>query len=134
VLKACAERGGVIGIEAAPHTTLTKEHPRHSIESFMQHFEYCVELVGIEHVAFGPDTLFGDHVGLHHVFAQQLSTRAARSGVEFEEVPFVDGIENPSEAFPNITRWLVKHSYSDTDIGRVLGGNILRVLDEVWAR
>src|ERR687884_1706461 len=41
VLQACAERGGVIGIEAAPHTTLTKEHPRHSIESFMQHFEYC---------------------------------------------------------------------------------------------
>ena len=29
VLKACAERGGVIGIEAAPHTTLTEKHPKH---------------------------------------------------------------------------------------------------------
>jgi len=37
----------------------------------MQHFEYF-ELMGIEHVAFGPDTPFGDHVALHHVFAQQL--------------------------------------------------------------
>lgn len=27
--------------------------------------------------------------------------------VEFDEVPFVDAIENPSEAFHNITRWLV---------------------------
>ena len=42
VLKAMAAKGGVIGIEAAPHTTLTKKHPKHSIESFMEHFEYCV--------------------------------------------------------------------------------------------
>ena len=77
VLKACADKGGVIGIEAAPHTTLTKKHPQHSIESFMQHFEYCANLLGIDHVAFGPDTLFGDHVALHHAFARQLSIRAA---------------------------------------------------------
>ena len=31
----------------------------------MDHFRYCVDLVGIEHVAFGPDTLYGDHVQLH---------------------------------------------------------------------
>ena len=83
VLKACADKGGVIGIEAAPHTTLTSEHPHHSIESFMQHFEYCVNLVGIDHVAFGPDTLFGDHVALHHAFARQLSisVRARHAGL-----------------------------------------------------
>ena len=46
VLKACADKGGVIGIEAAPHTTLTRENLRHSIESFMQHFEYCVQAGG----------------------------------------------------------------------------------------
>ena len=132
VLKNCAARGGVVGIEAAPHTTLTKEHPRHNIESFMQHFEYCVDLIGIDHVAFGPDTLFGDHVGLHHAFARQLSIKAAHGAVEFEEVEFVDGVENPAEEFPNIVRWLVKHNYSDTDIRKVLGDNIMRVLKEVW--
>jgi membrane dipeptidase len=135
VLRACAERGGVIGIEAAPHTTLTREHPRHSIESFMQHFEYCVELMGIDHVAFGPDTLFGDHVALHHAFARQLSIRASTHGSEsFTEVEFVDGIESPAEAFPNIVRWLVKHSYADDEIGKVLGGNVMRVLRAVWYR
>ena len=82
----------------------------------MQHFEYCVNLVGIDHVAFGPDTLFGDHVALHHAFARQLSITAAHGTVGFEEVEFVDGIENPSEEFPNIVRWLVKHDYSDADI------------------
>jgi membrane dipeptidase len=132
VIKRCADKGGVIGIEAAPHTTLTREHPRHSIESFMQHFEYCVNLVGIEHVAFGPDTLFGDHVALHHAFARHLSIGAAHGQQTYEEVEFVDGVENPAEAFPNIVRWLVKHSYSDADIALVLGGNIMRVLEEVW--
>src|SRR6185369_10019056 len=37
VMQACAAKGGVIGIEAAPHTTLTQEHLEHSIESFMEH-------------------------------------------------------------------------------------------------
>jgi len=134
VIQACAKKGGVIGIEAAPHTTLTKAHPHHDIEGYMEHFEYCANLVGIDHVAFGPDTLFGDHVGLHHFFAKQLSITAAHGQQAFEEVEFVDGIENPAEAFPNIVRWLVSHGYSDGDIGKAVGGNIARVLEEVWWR
>lgn len=134
VLKAMAAKGGVIGIEAAPHTTLTKKNPKHSIESFMEHFEYCADLVGIDHVAFGPDTLFGDHVGLHHYFAKQLSIKSAHGAQAFQEVEFVDGIENPAEAFPNIVRWLVKHDYSDGDIAKAIGGNVMRVLQEAWFR
>jgi membrane dipeptidase len=134
VIKACAAKGGVIGIEAAPHTTLTKKNPKHNLDGFMEHFEYCAGLVGIEHVAFGPDTLFGDHVGLHHFFARQLSIKAAHGKQEFEEVEFVDGIENPGEAFPNIVRWMVTHGYSDGDIAKAIGGNVMRVLGEVWFR
>jgi membrane dipeptidase len=133
VLKACAGKGGVIGIEAAPHTTLTKKHPEHSLESFMEHFEYIANLVGIDHLAFGPDTLFGDHVGLQHVFAGELSIASAQGGTNFKEVEYVKGIENPTEAFPNIVRWLVRHGYSDEDIYKVVGENIIRVLREVWA-
>src|SRR5205807_2994822 len=106
IFKACADKGGVIGIEAAPHTTLTEKHPRHSIESFMEHFEYIANLVGIDHVAFGPDTMFGDHVALHELFASQLSITASRGQQPTQLVEYVDGIENPAEAFPNIVRWL----------------------------
>ena len=134
VIKACAEKGGVIGIEAAPHTTITEKQPRHSIESFMEHFEYCVDLVGIDHVAFGPDALFGDHVGLHHALAEQLSIGASRGTRPYPEVPYVEGLENPGETFPNIVRWLVKHGYSDEDIGKAIGGNVFRVLQEAWYR
>jgi len=132
VLKACAERGGVIGIEAAPHTTLTKNHIKHSIDSYMEHFKYIVDLVGIDHVAFGPDTLYGDHVGLHQVYSEHLSSDKTRSNQEFEIIEYVKGLENPTEASKNILRYLVKENYSDDDIAKVLGKNIIRVLKEVW--
>lgn len=134
IIKACAERGGVIGIEAAPHTTITRNHPRHSIESVMEHFEYCVDLVGIDHVTFGPDVLFGDHVGLHDTLTEALSLSASKGKQPYPKVDFVDGLENPAEAFPNIVRWLVKHHYSDDEIAKVIGGNTMRVLEQVWAR
>jgi membrane dipeptidase len=132
VIKACAERGGVIGLEAAPHTTLSKEHPLHSLESVMDHFTYIVDLVGIEHVAFGPDTMWGDHVGLHHLFAAQMSLGDAQGEEAFEEVAYVDGLENPTECFWNIVGWLVQNDYSDDEIKAVVSGNILRVLEQVW--
>ncbi|HEY6294151.1 MAG TPA: membrane dipeptidase, partial [Streptosporangiaceae bacterium] len=131
VLCAVAATGGVIGMSAAPHTTLSAAHPRHSIESVMDHFRYCADLVGLDHVAFGPDTLYGDHVALHRIFAHLLSISAAR-GPAFDPVAYVDGLENPTENFANICGWLVQHGYDDTEIRAVLGGNIYRALQSIW--
>ena len=46
LLKAVAENGGVIGIEGSPHTTISPAHPRHSLEGVMDHFEYCIDVMG----------------------------------------------------------------------------------------
>jgi membrane dipeptidase len=132
VLRAVAGTGGVIGMSAAPHTTLSAAHPRHTIESVMDHFSYCADLVGIDHVAFGPDTLYGDHVQLHRVFAGLLGLGRATSGPDFERVDYVDGLENPTENFANICGWLVQHGFDDDAIRAVLGGNIYRTLQSVW--
>jgi len=132
VLRACVESGGVLGLEAAPHTSLSHAHPQHSIESVMDHFTYCVELMGIDHVAFGPDTLYGDHVGLHKQFAGNLGVHQAHNGPTYEPVEYVSGLDNPTENFFNIVGWLVKHGYSDEDIKSVTGGNIMRVLEQIW--
>jgi membrane dipeptidase len=56
-----------------------------------------------------------------------------RNAPPYERVPYVDGIENPAEEFPNIVRWLVSHGYPQDDIAKVIGGNILRLLGEVWS-
>ena len=137
VFKACADKGGVIGIEAAPHTTLTPTKRVHNLDAVMEHFEYIKDLVGIDHVSFGPDTLYGDHVGLHKAYTAALSLKESKGkdipGMEYTPVEYVDGLENPTEASYNLVRWLIKHGYSDEDMAKVMGTNTLRVLKEVWA-
>jgi membrane dipeptidase len=132
VIRACAERGGVIGIEAAPGTTMVKpDLEEASIETFMRHFEYCVDLVGIDGVTFGPDTFFGDHAG---TYLTPQGALLASGDSEYDDVvpEYVLGLENIGD-FPNIVRWLVKHGYSDDDISKAIGGNTLRVLGQAWA-
>ena len=139
VLTACAAKGGVIGVEAAPHTTITAARPEHTLESFMEHFEYIKALVGIDHVGFGPDTVYGDHVGMHRTYAAKLSIRQSRGAAgqaspaaDFPRVEYVRGIENPTEGSKNILRWLVQRGYSDEDVAKVMGGNALRVMEAAW--
>lgn len=134
VLKAVAAKGGVIGIESAPHTAISREHLAHTIESFMDHFKYIVDLVGIDHVAFGPDTLFGDHVGIHDLHAAQFSSKDSAGDLQFPKQEYVLGLENPSEASKNILRWLVKNGYTDEQIEKVISGNIMRVLNDTWVK
>jgi membrane dipeptidase len=131
VLEAVGESGGVVGIEAAPHQTISVDHPVHDIDAVMDHFEYCLDLLGIDHVAFGPDTMFGDHVGVHHAFSDQL---AIEEESDYQEVPYVKGMENPGENFSNITKWLIKHGYTDEEIEKVVGGNIINALRRVWVK
>lgn len=142
VLQALAEKKGIIGIEAAPGFTATEEHSVPTIDTYMEHLEYCVNLMGIDYVGCGPDTLYGDHVGLYkteddHLMNAGLGhyTRPGRrgDGLKVETLPdYVKGMENPTECLQNITRWLVKNGYSDQEIVKIIGGNALRLLKQVW--
>jgi membrane dipeptidase len=41
-------------------------------------------------------------------------------------------MDNPTESWHKIIRWLVREGYSDSEIEKVLGVNTLRVLQEIW--
>jgi membrane dipeptidase len=129
LLKAVAATGGVCGVEASPHTTIGMKHPRHSIDAVMEHVEYCIDVMGIDHVGFGPDLVFGDHVGFHRLYATAMDTGEV---ARHELVDYVEGLENLSE-FPNVIRWLVGHKYPDDQIEKLVGGNALRALAAAWA-
>ncbi|UCH37952.1 MAG: membrane dipeptidase [Candidatus Bathyarchaeota archaeon] len=147
VLHALAENGGVFGVEAAPNMTVTARHPKHSIESYMEHIEYCIELMGIDYVGCGPDTMYGDHVNLYRAGASRSQTEGLGQysrdesakgqflGIEMDvdSLPeYVRGMENPTECLQNVVRWMVKHGYSDLEIQKVVGQNALRLLRESW--
>lgn len=141
VIHALAEKKGVIGIEAAPGTTATKQHPVHTIATYMEHIEYCIDLVGINYVGCGPDTLYGDHVGYYRLEDDRLKTEGLghytrpgqKSTIYLDTLPdYVKGMENPTECLQNVTRWMVKHGYSDQEIAKVIGNNALRLLEKIW--
>jgi membrane dipeptidase len=130
VIKACADSGGFIGIEAAPNTTASPDHSRHDLEAVMHHVEHCLELVGPDHVVLGPDTNFGDHVAWHREFSAMFGKDSAREPAE--SIDYVYGCENPAEATRNMLRWLIAHNYSESEITKITGGNLLRVTQAVW--
>jgi membrane dipeptidase len=124
VLDAVAETGGVVAVSAAPNSTLSAAHPRHSLDSAMDHLTYLADRLGVQHVALGPDAFFGDHVGLYEATGH----RTPWATPPHEEVRYVAGLENPGEAARNVTAWLVDRGWSEPDIARVIGGNALGVL------
>jgi len=133
VLQAVADTGGVIGVKSNPHTTASMDHPKSSIDSVMDHFEYIVDLVGIGHVTFGTDTIYGDHTEMHETVAFSGGvTPPYEWHPDIEEVEYVRGMENLTEAWHNVPRRLVKDGYSAEEIRKVLGENTLRALEAAW--
>lgn len=126
VLKALAEKGGIAGVSAIPNQLSGKDEQ--GIEDVMNHVDYMVNLIGVDHVAIGLDNLFGDHVELHRRSDGGLFT-LKHIGQELN-APFMWGIESPEE-WPNITRGLVSRGYSDQEIEKILGGNALNLIGRV---
>jgi membrane dipeptidase len=125
VLRAIGEKGGVIGIEAVPN--VLSRNKEQSVEDFLNHMEHIINLTGVDHVAVGTDTVFGDHVALHKKIMNFIDVGNLLSDFPAE---YVKGIENPSE-IPNIARGLIKRGYQNEDISKLIGGNVLRVFEEV---
>lgn len=128
VIRAVAATGGIFAISASPYSTTSPAHPVHTIDSVMDHVEYCIELVGVEHVALGLDTHFGDHLAWHRAWTVH-DPRPVPHPVEY-----VDGVENPAEGTLNVLRWMVGHGYGDHDIAAICGGNLMRVARACWPR
>jgi len=140
-IKALAEKGGVIGICWQPfmlkRNKATHEVQSCTVEDLLNHIDYVVNLVGVDHVGFGSD--LADHVQDEKITPSHSSLRIWRPlrpdvfGAGSTEVydSFPEGLARSSEA-PNITRGLVSRGYSDQEIFKILGENFLRIYETVW--
>ncbi len=142
-LKACAERGGVIGLEVAGFGLWTKKHPESTIEGLLEQVEYLVDLLGSDHVGIGPDSGFSDHAAGYreaapargHYVRQRpkgpVQTHAEWRASVVKDLDYVKGLENPVE-FSNVIRGLIRDGLSDAEIAKVMGQNGLRVIKACW--
>lgn len=131
VLRALVDAGGLIGVEAAPNSTCSPKRERHDLDAVLDHLDHLAELVGVGYVALGPDVMYGRHHELHEIRAASTGGYALTGDGAQERVDFVDGVENPTEAFWNITAGLVGRGWADDDIRAVLGANARRVLEQI---
>jgi membrane dipeptidase len=77
--------------------------PKVSWEKIIEHIDHAVKIAGADHVGLGSD---------------------------FDGATMPLGMEDVSK-LPKITEALVVKGYSDADIEKILGGNILRVMEAV---
>ena len=97
------ENGGVIQTTALGFFLTDREDPPANMDDFMDHIDYMVEKIGIDHVGISSD---------------------------FDGGGGIVGWEDASETM-NVTSALRERGYSESDIAKLWGGNLLRVLDEV---
>ncbi|WP_308442198.1 dipeptidase [Planotetraspora kaengkrachanensis] len=118
----CAATGGVIGIPGVgiflgPNTA--------TLDAFIAHIDYAVDLVGPEHVGIGSDYSFD---------AEDLTAELADNPDLFPEeytrwgvIEFVE-----PETTLLVERELVGRGYPEEAVRGILGGNFRRVAAQVW--
>lgn len=124
-LRLLADRGGVVGAVTFP-TFVAAHDP--TIEDWLRHVDYLVDLLGEDHVSIGTDFVEGQPEG----FLDRGLGRYVPAGM-VPRWPWVypEGIRTVDD-FPNITDGLARRGYSESAVRKILGENLLRVLGEIW--
>jgi membrane dipeptidase len=136
-----ARTGGVAGICFLP--ALVKRDPDtyevlpSNVKDVVDAIDYVVKLIGIDHVGFGSDLAqywydMGRRPGDSPIamWRERRPDVFGRGPTEVSE-PFPVGLQRFSE-FSNLTAELVERGYGEDAIHKILGGNFLRVLREIW--
>ena len=115
-IKAIGERGGLVGINAF-NEFIHVDRDKRNVDYLINHIEHIVELIGIDHVAFGFD------------FFEYLEEDTSQT---FIEDPYrgTPGIEDISKA-PNLIKKLQERGFSKEDIGKISYKNFLNLMDRV---
>ncbi|QUH19694.1 dipeptidase [Alkaliphilus sp. B6464] len=115
-LKAIAEKGGLVGVNAFREFVHVEED-KQDIEHLADHIDHMVEVMGIDCVGFGFD--FFDYLG------DETKNSFAGSGNIG-----VKGIEDTTKA-KNIIRIMEKRGYSKDDIEKISYKNFYRIINQI---
>lgn len=126
---AIAGTGGVIGIFAMPW--FVHEDPDHTtIDHVLDHIEYVIRLAGVDHVGIGTDWPMSDLDWSLVYFKEHIAPKLGFAPGDGPSTETVAGLEKYS-TFINFTRGLVARGYTDEDIAKIMGGNWLRVFEQI---
>jgi len=140
-LEALADIGGVAGITFFPPLVKREEGSHHvaesTVEDVLNHIEYAVEVMGVDHVGVGTDlddrSLDRGETPPTSALRHYRPSHPAVYGAGRTDMydPYPDGVHRHTE-LPTLTAGLVDRGYTNKEITKILGGNFLRLFEEVW--
>jgi membrane dipeptidase len=126
-LRFIAERGGFIGVTMFP--PFLKRGTESTVDDYVEAIGYVIDIAGEDCVGIGTDFTQGyerpffDWITHDKGYARKLT--------EFGDIVNPEGIRTIGE-FPNLTAAMHRAGWNETRIRKVIGGNWLALLDEVW--
>lgn len=118
-IRACAKTGGVVGINGIGDFLGGT-----SSKLIVQNIEYVMSLVGPAHVGIGLDYVIDKQELIEYVAGHPDIFPADKMK---DYLSFVE-----PEQFPEFTELLYQKGYSEQIIHGILGGNFMRVAEQVW--
>lgn len=139
LISAVAASGGLVGASVyGPMCWDGNPNRAPTLEDFYRHLDHIVSLVGIEHVSLGTDfPAVADLSSVSSVIQMTLdrypaaiSGYAAAFGNDVR-TRYPSDCASPAD-LGNVTELLLKKGWAEADVLAFLGGNYVRVLDEIW--
>lgn len=115
-----AQKGGVVGLNCLGFL-IDDSFENQTIERLIDHLDYMVELIGIDHVGFGPD--YNDYM------IGETRQNLKKSNLFKGDLQYAIGADRVSET-QFVVKKLVSRGYNERDIRKVMGENFLRVYME----
>ena len=126
-LKLLADHGGVIGM-CQIRTFMTKEKTN-TLEVYFDHIDHAVKTAGIDHVAIGSDR---DHRVIPNT-DEEIKILLEEEGAQFKPADWPLYLEklNGPRRMDVVRENLVKRKYTQSQIDKIMGGNLYRLYSEV---
>jgi len=122
-IKACANTGGVIGVNGVGEFLDDVEATSASI---FKHIDYIVQMVGAEHVGIGLDFV-QNYEKFWRSIMPETNMWPAVSGRKRKVTKYAK-----PEQLVEVADLLLQHGYKESDVRGILGENFLRVAKDVW--
>ena len=134
-LKLLADKGGVLGLYFMPYL---KGDSFPTALDLVLHVEHAIQVCGEDHVGLGTDggtTPVDDLEALKAVVTKEIEARRAAgisaSGEKPGVVPLLPDLQGPDQ-FRKFAAMMKARGHGTARIEKLLGGNFLRVMRDVW--
>jgi len=134
-LRALADKGGVAGIFVMPYL---RQHGQPTAEDVVRHVEHAIRIAGEDHFGVGTDGQISP-VRLTPAFLKywekntenRKKSGIAAPGEDLDAYLFAKDLNTPRK-FETLADLLSRRGHPGSRIEKILGGNFVRLLREVW--